>query len=87
MGEFKVYTALEMQVIYNIKISIRSCRNKSNKNHYPSDDPEIVAGDSATPVQEKLAYCVVIMAGLKSARKKKFTYHKQTAMHRQGITC
>jgi hypothetical protein len=35
----------------------------------------------------KLAYCVVMMAGsgLKSAeKKKKVTYSKQTAMHRQG---
>jgi hypothetical protein len=48
-------------------------RKKSNKNHYPIDDPEIVTGDRLlTPAQEKLANCVVMMAGsgLKSAKRK-----------------
>jgi hypothetical protein len=43
-------------------------------NHYPgSVDPEIVADDRLIPAQEKLACCVVMMAGfgLKSAKKKK----------------
>jgi hypothetical protein len=49
--------------------------NKSNENYYPIDDPEIVAGDRLAPTQEKLAYCVVMMAvsGLKSAKQEKVT--------------
>jgi hypothetical protein len=44
-----------------IEISSRSIKVKGN--HYPGDDPEIVAGDRLTPAQEKLAYCEVMMAG------------------------
>ncbi len=46
---------------------------KVKENHYPSDDPETVADDRLTLAQEKLAYCVVMMAdsGLKSAKKRK----------------
>jgi hypothetical protein len=47
-------------------------------NHYPgSVDPEIVADDRLIPAQEKLACCVVMMAGfgLKSAKKKKKMLH------------
>jgi hypothetical protein len=50
------------------------------------DDPEIVAGYRLTPAQEKLADCLVMMtgSGIKSAKNKKVTYCKQTAMHRLG---
>jgi hypothetical protein len=42
-----------------IEISSRSIKVKGN--HYPGDDPEIVAGDRLTPAQEKLAYCEVMI--------------------------
>jgi hypothetical protein len=40
----------------------------------------MVAGDRLRPAQEKLAYCVVMMAGLKSAKKEK-GYIVQTNCH------
>jgi hypothetical protein len=59
-------------------------RNKSNRKHYyPSNDTEIIAGDSSIPPQAKLAYCVVMMAGsgLKSASQT--NCHASTAQ--QGV--
>jgi hypothetical protein len=55
-------------------------------NHYPSDDPEIVANDRFNTCTRKLAYCVVMMAdsGLKFAKKKWKNVRLQTAMHRKG---
>jgi hypothetical protein len=37
-------------------------RKKSNENHYPIDDPEIVAGDRLLTWTGKLANCVIMMA-------------------------
>ncbi len=56
-------------------------------NHYHSDNTEIVADERSKPAQEKLAFCVVMMAGsaLKSAQGRKLQQcHKQITMHQQG---
>ncbi len=65
MGEFNVST-LQLCKSCIIRISIAGHRNKSNKNHYPSDDTKIVVDDSQYQ-HMKLVYHVVIMAdsGLK----------------------
>ncbi len=60
-----------------IKIYSRTQVNKSNKNHYPVDDAEIVGDDRSV---SKLAHFVVMLAGsgLKLHKGKGYVESKQT---------
>jgi hypothetical protein len=66
MGELEVsmfYTAFMQAMHASLKYKQvkLSQLNKSNENDYPIDDTEIVAGDSLTPEQAKLAHLVVMI--------------------------
>jgi hypothetical protein len=41
--------------------NLKSRRNNSQTNHYPSEDTEIVVVDTSISAQTKLAFCVVVV--------------------------
>ncbi len=67
-----------MQVSDTINIYDRAQVNKSNKNHYPIDDAEIVGDDTS---ESKLAHVVVTTAG--SGLKSALQTNSRPTMHRQ----
>jgi hypothetical protein len=65
-GLHVIYTELiKVNKLGITKISSRSQDNKSNGNHYPRYNTEIVADDGSST--RKLAYLVVMMAGAQAS--------------------